>query len=227
MQPRERFARHGAGVFGNDELLALVIGTGSGHHRPVDIARRLIETFGSLSGIVEAEIAELTVVPGIGLARAVQLMAALHAGRRSLLSQETLPTITHAEDAYRQLYPLLGGRGRESLAALYLSRSRRLLALRVLTTGNDSHTIVDPRQVFRPAIRAGAAGVILAHNHPSGDPAPSSEDLAVTRRLSEAGALIGVEVVDHLIIGAGVFASLAELGVLLHPSDWRPGRTRE
>jgi DNA repair protein RadC len=222
MQPRERFARHGAGVFGDDELLALIIGTGSGQHRPIDIARGLLGEFGSLAGLAAAEIGELTPLPGLGLARAVQIQAALQAGRRSLLSQESRPSIQSADAAWLHLYPVLAGQPRESLAALYLSHSHRLLALRLLTTGNDIHTIVDPRQIFRTAIRSGAAGLIIAHNHPSGDPTASSADLAVTRRLAEAGMVVGVELLDHLIIGAGRYVSLAEQGVLVRPSeDWR------
>ncbi len=227
MQPRERFTLQGPGVFGDDELLALIIGTGSRHHRPLDIARCLLEAFGSLAGLADAEIGELTPLPGLGPARAVQLKAALIAGRRSLLSEESRPLIQSADDAWRQLYPHLAGRPREALAALYLSHSHRLLALRILTTGSDRHTIVDPRQVYRAAVRAEAAGVIIAHNHPSGDPTASRPDLSVTRRLAEAGVVIGVELLDHLILGAGRYVSLAEQGLLARPASWRDGRRRE
>ena len=226
MQPRERFTLQGPGVFGDDELLALIIGTGSKDHRPIGIARCLLETFGSLAGIADAEIGEITVLPGLGPARAVQLKAALIAGRRSLLSEESRPLIQSADDAWRQLYPHLAGQPCESLAALYLSHSHRLLALRVLTTGSDRHTIVDPRQVYRAAVRAEAAGVIIAHNHPSGDPTASRPDISVTRRLAEAGAVIGVELLDHLILGAGRYVSLAEQGLLVRPAGWRDGRLR-
>lgn len=227
MQPRERFALHGPGVFGDDELLALIIGTGSKARGPVEIARSLLEAFGSLAGIADAEIGEITPLHGLGPARAVRLKAALVAGRRSLLSADPRPIIQTADEAWAQLCPHLAGQPRESLAALYLSHSHRLLALRVLTTGSDRHTIVDPRQVFRPAVRSGAAGVIIAHNHPSGDPTASSADLSVTRQLAEAGRVVGVELLDHLILGAGQYVSLAEQGALVRPTGWRAGPLRE
>ena len=227
MRPRERFARHGPDGFGDDELLALIIGTGSGRLRAIDIARSLLTAFGGLSGLTGASVAEVEAVPGIGLARAVQLLAGLRVGRRALLDQQTRPLVASTQDAWQQLAPLISGQPQERLAALYISHSRRLLAARVLTQGNDLHTIVDPRQIFRPAIRCGATGVILAHNHPGGAPLPSAADLTVTRRLAEAGIVVGVELLDHLILGGGGYTSLAEQGVLVRPlPGWRPGPLR-
>ncbi len=225
MQPRERFSRHGSDFFGDDELLALVIGTGSGTHRPLEISRSLLKRFGDLPGLAEASVAELTTTPGVGMARGGQLPAALHVGRRSLLTDQRAPVIRSAEDAYLELYAMLSGRKHEALAALYLSRGGRLLTLRLLTTGNDAHTIVDPRQVFQTALRCGAASVIIAHNHPSGDIEPSAADLAVTWRLVEVGALLGIPLTDHLIIGSGAFTSLAELGMLRSPHTSPTGLT--
>ena len=214
MRLRERFARHGPAGLGDDALLALIIGTGSGQHKPLDTARRLLATFGSLSDIAAVEVAALTAQPGIGLARAVQLKASLEAGRRALLDTAERPELHSAADAYHHLRPLLAGQQREHLAALYVSHGRRLLAARILTIGNAQHTIVDPRQVYRPAIQLGAAGVIISHNHPSGDPTPSAADLAVTRRLVEVGVLVGIELLDHLIIGTARYVSLAAQGAL-------------
>ena len=220
---RERFARHGPAGLGDDALLALIIGTGSGPHHPLALGRRLLEEFGSLSGIAAAEVSAITALPGLGLARAVQLKAALAAGRRAMLDTDARPTLRSTSDAYQHLAPLLAGQQREHLAALYVSHSHRVLAVKILTIGSARHTIVDPAQVYRPAVQTGAAGVIIAHNHPSGDPTPSIADLAITHRLAEAGDMVGIPLLDHLIIGANRYSSLAALGLLARPlRDGRP-----
>jgi len=214
LQPRERHPRFGAPHLGGTGLLTLVLGTSGQTGREATISQTLLERFGSLAEVANADISELRQVPGIGPSRAVRLSAALQLGRRSLRPDQEQPLIQSALDAYEQLYAELGGRGREMLYALYLNRRKALVGARLLTAGNEAHTIVDPRQVFRPAVRSGACAVIVAHNHPSGDPSPSAQDLAVTRRLAEAGALLGIELLDHLIIGAGTYTSLAEQGLL-------------
>lgn len=211
MHPRERYARYGPTRFGDAELLALVFGAGT--PPTADLARGLLDRFGNLSRLAAADVAELTQIEGVGPARAVQLLAALQAGRRSLMPDIQQPLIRSAEDAYAQLYAEMSGQPSEMLFAIYLNRRRAALGVHRLTLGNESHTIVDPRQVYRRAVRVGAAGVIVAHNHPSGDAEPSAQDLAITRRLAEAGALLGISLVDHLIIGAGYYVSLAERGL--------------
>ena len=219
MDTRERFARFGASRFSDTDLLALVLGAGDGPS--ADAAQALLAHFGSLSGLADAEVAEVQAVPHIGLARAVQILAALRVGRRSLLPVESRPTIRSAQDAYIQIYAELSGLSSETFYALYLSRRRVLLGTRVLSVGNDANTIVDPRQVYQRAVRMGAAGIIVAHNHPSGDPTPSPQDILVTHHLAQAGDLLGVELLDHLIVGSGRFVSLAEQR-LLRPSAHSP-----
>ncbi|MEL6349515.1 MAG: DNA repair protein RadC [Myxococcota bacterium] len=211
MEPRERFTRFGPTRFGDAELLSLIIGAGA--PAMAAVARTLLARFGDLSALADADVSELTQVPGLGPARAVQLLAAMEVGKRSMLPTLHKPQVRSAAEAYELLYAQLSGRPQEMLYAIYLNRRKAVLAVRQLTVGNDAHTIVDPRQVYRRAVRSNAAAVIVAHNHPSGDAEPSAQDLAVTRRLAEAGAVVGVELLDHLIIGAGCYTSLADRGL--------------
>ena len=213
MGARERFVRFGPDRLGDSELLALVMGAGEGASAAT--ARALLAHFGDLSVLATAQPVDLTALPGLGRARAVQVLAALQAGRRSLLPSQRQPLILTPADAHAEVYARLSGRREEVLCAMYLNRRRALLETAELTVGNDAHTIVDPRQVYARALRAGAAGVIVAHNHPSGEPEPSAEDLMVTRRLADAGALLGVPLLDHIVVGAGRFVSLHERGLLV------------
>jgi DNA repair protein RadC len=196
------------------ELLALVIGTGVAGRSSRAIAAELIDSFGSLDGVANAEVAGLQRVPGVGLARAVRVGAALQLGRRLGMVSPTGTRVTTAEQAVAVLGPGLRGLVDEELHALYLDRRARVLAVRTLSRGTDSYTIVDPRQVFRAAVGVGAHSVILAHNHPSGDPEPSVQDVEVTRLVADAGQVLGIAVLDHLVIAGPRFCSLAEQGAL-------------
>ena len=216
MRARERYAQQGPDRFPDDELLALVIGLGDAQRSNLDIARDLLARFGDLRGALDAPVDGLMRVPGLGLARAVRVHAALHVGHRAGRPRavHSGPLIT-PEDSLAVLQPLMSGLLVEELHGLYLDRRSRLLNHRVLTRGSDDCTIVDPRQVFRPAVQMGVCSVIVAHNHPSGDPTPSTQDIGSTRRLVAAGRLIGVELVDHLILGQDSWVSLRAEGVLV------------
>jgi DNA repair protein RadC len=210
MQPRERYASRGPWGFGDVEMLALILGTGVAGRTSQEVAATLLSELGGLPGLARASVRELTEVKGLGPARAVRVHAALQLGRRSLaapLPPEVVDTPGRAAD---QLAPALRGLPHEELHALYLDRRRRPLAVRMLTRGSDAFTVVDPRQVYQWAIKEGASGVILAHNHPSGDPTPSSQDHEVTQRVMAAGRVLGVPLLDHLVIGASSWVSLAE-----------------
>ncbi len=218
MRPRERYRHHGPTPFGDAELLALVLGTGSRNASSLEVATSLLQRFGGLLGVALADPAELVAVQGVGPARATQVHAALHAGRRSLqVPARPKPVCTPAA-AYRLLGPRLRGLRDEELHGLYLDRRRHPLATRVLTRGSDGFTVVDPRQVFRVAVAVGACGVVLAHNHPSGDPTPSEQDRDISTRVAQAGKVLGIGLLDHLVIGSAGFVSLAERGHLPH---WR------
>ena len=212
MPPRERYASEGPVDFGDAELLALVLGTGAGGCSALQIATCLLERFGGLSGVAARQPHELRTVPGVGFERAVRLHAALEAGRRALHRDLGVAPVTSAMEAWELLEPGLRGRPHEELHALYLDKRRRPLARRRLTRGSAGYTVVDPKQVYRVAVGVGAAAVILAHNHPSGDPQPSREDRRVTEQVAKAGRVLGIPLLDHLVIGDRSFRSLADLG---------------
>jgi DNA repair protein RadC len=215
MRPRERYAQWGPTGFGDAELLALSLGTGAGGQTALEIAAGLLDQFGGVLGVARAHASELEQVVGVGPARAIRLHAALELGRRTLRTPEDPPApVRSPEDAHAHLAPALSGLADEELHALYLDRRRRPLARRMLTRGSDGFTVVDPRQVYRSAIGLGACAVILAHNHPSGDPTPSAQDRDVTRRVAAAGRVLGVALLDHLVIGDPGFRSLAQEGAL-------------
>lgn len=213
MGPRERYASTGPDGQGDAELLALVIGTAAGGRSALAIAHALLDRFQGVRGVREAPLAALAGVAGIGPARAVRIHAALHLGGRAARPRLVRGTrLATPHDAWRLLSPRLLPLPVEELHALYLDRRHRLLAHVVVSRGNDHLTVVDPRAVFRPALQVGAAAVVVAHNHPSGDPEPSPEDLAVTRRLARAGHVLAVQLADHLVIADGGWTSLAERG---------------
>jgi DNA repair protein RadC len=201
MQARERYGLQGPQQFGDVDLLALVLGTGTAKASALEIGARLLREFGDLSRLARAEPTELAHMHGIGIARAVRVHAALQLGRRSIRMGTRSRPVHTSDDAWAAMAPALTGLAHEELHALYLDRRHRPIAHRVLTRGSDGFTVVDPRQIYRPAIQVGAVGVILAHNHPSGDPTPSPQDLEVTRRVQRAGHIIGIPLVDHLVIG--------------------------
>ncbi len=210
---REHYTLNGPQRSSELELLSLVIGTASGPYGTRRIALELLQRFGSARQIAQVPVSALTQVPGLGPARAVRVHAAC--ALTLLPSHQPGPErIQCPADAEQWIRPVLGPRRREHLYALYLSVSGRPLALEGLSTGSVDRTLVDPREVFRPALLLGARSIVLAHNHPSGDPRPSPEDRAVTRRVGELGHALGVQLADHLILGSQGFSSMAELGLL-------------
>lgn len=175
---------------------------------------------GGLKALLAAEASAWACAPGVGPATARRLHAAVQLGAQAArLVRPEGTVIDGPAAAAAQLGPPVQGLHHEELHALYLDRRRRLLAHRRLTVGSDRYTVVDPPQVFRPAVALGAAAVVLGHNHPSGDPTPSPQDREVTRRVAEAGRVLGIELVDHLVLAEGAWVSLAARGEL---GPWRP-----
>ncbi len=212
-RPRERLARCGAPALGNRELVALLLGTGSSGASVLDLADELLS--GGLRDLAGRSLDELEGVPGLGRAKAARLLAALELGARVTSDgQEGRPVFRTPEEAARHLLPRYALRPVEVFGLLALDVRQRLRREAVISLGSVSGSVVHPREVFGLAIGARASGVLLFHNHPSGDPEPSSEDLALTRRLVSAGELLGIPVLDHLILGAGRFVSLKSRGVL-------------
>src|SRR3954447_4697171 len=214
-RPREKLERAGPGVLGDNELLALVLGHGASRSGALELANAVLAAVGGLHGLARATSDELRRVPGIGAARASQLIAAVEAGRRTLVrSRRERPQIRAAIDAAQVLVAEYGTRPVEQFGVLLLDTRHRVLRTTLLSVGTLDASIVHPREVFRAAASAGAAALILFHNHPSGDPAPSDDDIALTKRLVRAGELMGIAVIDHIIVAENRFHSLREQGNL-------------
>lgn len=213
MLPRERYLLTGPEGAGPPDLVALVLGTGAGGRTARAIATDLIDRFGGLPGLASASPAALAAVRGVGPARAVRLHAGLSLGllARNERRLDT-PRVENVAAAARWFLPALDGLPHEELHGLYLDIRGRPLGYRRLTTGNDRFTVFDPRQILRPAVELGAHAVLVAHNHPSGDPEPSTEDVRATRLLAGSCSLLGIKLEDHLVVGAGRYVSLRERG---------------
>jgi DNA repair protein RadC len=216
-RPRERLARLGAEALSEQELLACILGRGVAGDSVLVSARRLLAVFGTLRGIAEASVEELSSLHGIGPAKAIQLKAAVELARRlASVSNGQQPVIDSVEAAAALLRPHLLDKKKEHFIALLLDNRHRLIRMSPIAIGSLSATLVHPRELFKEAIAASAAAVIVAHNHPSGDPEPSEHDVQMSRRLVEAGRLLGIEVLDHLILGTGGVISLKAAGVIDH-----------
>jgi len=219
-RPRERLARLGAEALSEHELLACVLGRGIAGESVLVTARRLLARFGALKGVAEATVEQLAGVRGIGAAKAVQLKAAVELARRIAVPGNGHPhAIAGFDDAVALLRPHLVDKKREHFVTLLLDARHRLIRFSPIAVGSLSASLVHPREVFKDAIAASAAAVIMAHNHPSGDPTPSEHDLKLTKRLAQAGALLGIEVLDHVIIGTDGAVSLRGLGCLEEGED--------
>ena len=212
-RPRERLARHGASALSSRELLALLVGTGSRRASALDVADRLLA--GGLRGLAARSLGELEGTHGLGRAKATRVLAALELSAR-LASEGRIsaPFFRTPAESAAYLLPRYGARPVETFGLLALDVRRRLRHEAVVSVGCLTASLVHPREVFQQAVVARAAAIVVFHNHPSGDPEPSAEDVALTRRLGQAGALMGIEVLDHLVLGAGRFVSLKERGVL-------------
>lgn len=215
-RPRERLDALGAGEVSTAELLAVVIGSGGAGESALGLAAALLGRHGgSLRRLGAASPPDLEAVSGIGPARAAALCAALELGRRMTAERRSAGRrISGPRDVSRRLAPLLRDRRQEEFWALYLDTQNRVLSERRITVGLLNASLVHPREVFAPALRKSAASVVVAHNHPSGDPEPSGEDRAVTRQLGASGALLGIPLRDHVILGADGYVSLRKRGIL-------------
>ncbi|WP_017185565.1 RadC family protein [Alkalibacillus haloalkaliphilus] len=214
-RPRERLIEVGPQALSNQELIAILIGSGSKGQSALSLATRLLKHFEGLLLLRDASINELTSINGIGVAKAVQLMAALEIGKRiHTYKTSDQYVIKSPEDGANFLMEDLRGLKQEHFVALYLNTKNQIIHRRTIFIGSLNSSIVHPREVFKEAIKHSAASVICAHNHPSGDPSPSNEDVHVTRRLYESGKVVGIELLDHLVIGDHKYISMKEKGYL-------------
>jgi DNA repair protein RadC len=214
-RPRERLMMIGAEALSHAELLAILIGTGTRRESAVLLATKVLNQSGGLRGLVDMSIEEMTAIRGIGPAKAVQLRAGIELGRRLSRSQQgELPTIRKPADAANLLMEQLRYLKKEHFICLFLNTKNQVILQETLSVGTLNASLVHPREVFRAAMKCSSASLICVHNHPSGDPTPSPEDIALTRRLHEAGELVGIDVLDHLVIGDNRFISLKEQGCM-------------
>lgn len=214
-RPRERLRQHGAAGLSDRELLALILGSGGSAGSVFQVAERVLDGYGgSLRRLASADPGALETLPGIGTARASRLIAAMELGRRAACEPDRdAPPIRGPEDVYRLLGPRIRDLPQEEFHALLLNTRHRVIREVMVTRGILDASLIHPREVFRHAVAEGAAAVVLAHNHPSGDPEPSAEDHAVTRQLVAAGQALGIPVLDHVIVGRSAFRSLGGQGM--------------
>jgi DNA repair protein RadC len=218
-RPREKLERVGCGALGDNELLAIVLGHGLPRQGALELANAVLHACGGLNGLARASADELRRIPGIGAVRAAQIIAALEAGRRTLLrGRRERVVVTNAIDAARLLVPQFGTKPVEHFGVLLLDTKFQVLRTTIVSIGTLDASIVHPREVFREATMAGAFAIILFHNHPSGDAKPSTDDVALTRRLVAVGDLLGITVIDHVIVTDRGYHSLREAGDLREPA---------
>jgi DNA repair protein RadC len=213
-RPRERMIKEGADKLSNQDLLAILMSTGTKNESVFDLASRVLKELGSIRQLTEASVDELIKIKGIGQAKAVQIKAGVELGRRVARKKAELLTIRSPQDAAGYLMELLSLDQQEKFFCLYLNTKNQVVYEKAVFIGSLNASIVHPREVFKEAFKWSAASIIVSHNHPSGDPSPSREDISVTKRLVEAGELLGIECLDHLIIGDGQFVSLKEKGYI-------------
>ena len=210
-RPRERLMRAGPQALSTTELLAIILRVGVGGENVLTMAQRILASFGGLGGLARADVSQLAAEHGLGPAKSAQILAALELGRRLMAeSPEERWQIRAPSDAANLLMPRLGYEEQEHFVVLFLDTRNRVTDQETLYIGSLNTSLVRIAEVFRGAVRRHCAAIIVAHNHPSGDPTPSPEDVALTRRLVDAGKLLEVDVLDHLVIGNNRYVSLRE-----------------
>lgn len=211
LAPRERILTFGPSVLSNSELLALIIGTGRSGENVVALADRILRNVGGLRELGESHPTELMMMRGVGAAKSARMFAAVELGRRICGRRWKLgEPFRSSQQVFAHYHYALRDQKSEAFFAAYLNARNRLIGEREVSRGSLVASIVHPREVFRPAIRVAAAAVICVHNHPSGDPSYSGEDLAITRRLHEVGETIGIPLMDHIIVGDGRYTSFVD-----------------
>jgi DNA repair protein RadC len=213
-RPREKLQRLGAAALGDNELVAIVLGSGSRDCGALELANRILERAGGLHGLPRTALGDIC-IRGVGAARAAQVAAAVELGRRTLV-RAAIERHRYGtpEQLACHLLPLYGAAPVEQFGIVMLDTKHRVIRIKLIAIGSLDAAVVHPREVFREATAASAAAIVLFHNHPSGDPAPSSDDLALTRRMVRAGGIMGIDVLDHLILADQRYYSVVEAGKL-------------
>jgi DNA repair protein RadC len=214
-RPREKLSRLGAAALGDNELIAIVVGSGSRHGNALALANEILENAGGLHGIPRVGLDDLRRLDGVGDAKAAQVLAAIELGRRTLLRcPPARLQFVNPRDIAAYLLPQFGSRQVEQFGLVMLDTKHRLLRTAIISVGTLDASHAHPREIFREAASASAAAIVLFHNHPSGDPTPSRDDVDLTRRLVQAGELMGIDVLDHVILADTRYFSFRESGRL-------------
>lgn len=213
-RPRERLRQHGANNLSNSELIAILLRTGLKGENVVSLATRVLARVGGLNGLARVSYEELCSEKGVSDAKACQLLAALELGRRAAaLAPDDRPAAGTPADIARLLLPEMSAFDREHFRVVLLNARNEVVGVEELYAGSVNTALVRPAEVFASAVRRNCMAIAVVHNHPTGDPAPSQEDVEITRRLAEAGRFLDVELVDHIIIGQGRYFSMREKGL--------------
>jgi DNA repair protein RadC len=213
-RPREKLKLRGSAALSDGDLLAIILNTGIVGETVTDVAQRLLAQYGGLRGLFRMDTAELARIRGLGDAKAVRLKAALELGRRlAVLSPDDRPAVASPDDVANLLSIEMAALEQEQLRVVLLDTKHRILAMRIVYQGSVNQAQVRVAEVFRDAVRQNATAIVAVHNHPSGDPTPSAADVALTVELVRAGALLDIDLLDHLIIGQGRWVSLKRLGL--------------
>lgn len=214
-RPRERLQRYGAEALSAQELLALVIGRGVSKKSVMTIAQELLTRFGNIKAISEATIEELSQIKGIGFAKAAQIKACFELGKRQDLEPELKDfDIKDPQSVVKAIRAGIKDKAKEHFKLILLNTRNKIIGISTVSIGSLNASLVHPREVFKDAIMHNAYSVVLAHNHPSGDPEPSEDDLIITKRLTEVGKILGIEVIDHIIISKNGFFSFKEKNLI-------------
>lgn len=215
-RPREKLYKYGSKALSNTELLAIIIRTGNKENTAIEISQKLLA--GKKEGIsflTDTSIQEITKIKGIGVCKAAQILAAVELGKRVMTgTHKDKPKITTPSDVADILMLDMAHLKKEHFKIVMLDTKNQVIGIEDISIGSLNSSIVHPREVFKEAIARSSASIILVHNHPSGDPTPSKEDIAITRRLAEGGDILGIKVLDHIIIGNNRFLSLKEKDII-------------
>lgn len=216
-RPRERLIKYGESVLSNAELLAIILRTGNKNESAIDLSRRILAQNGGISFLAKASVYELSNINGIGIAKACQIKSCVEIGRRLLTVKDNEKIkISSPDDIAFLVMEEMRYLSKEHFRAIFLNTKNIVISIKDISIGSLNSSIVHPREVFVEAIKMSAASIIVCHNHPSGDPTPSDEDIKVTKRLKDAGNILGIDLLDHIIIGDGKYISLREKNIIWH-----------
>jgi DNA repair protein RadC len=210
-KPRERLEKYGAQALSNSELLAIILGKGTRDKNVVDLSKEILSKY-NLNELSQINVASLSKIKGIGFAKACQIVACFELGRRNAcFNSDEKPAISCAKDVFNILNPRLRGVKQENFIGLFLDTKKKLIKEEVIFMGSLDSTVIHPREILKIAVLESAAAIITAHNHPSGDPTPSNEDLFVTRQIANACREMAIPLLDHIVIGYDNFVSIREI----------------